>query len=111
MPERWSVDWPDFVGLVRAFRSQSLEQGFLVHQLHEWGCPIGLGTLYAAMADALIALSLGGNAPEQISFRPFNRNPEEAHSLGKLVGPDIDVSALVTNARLQTWTMRPSFRA
>ena len=80
------------------------------------------------MADALIALSLGGDAPEQISFRPFNRNPEEAHSLGyafldisegrandeaagKLVRPDLDVSALVTHARLQTWTMRPAFRA
>ena len=44
-------------------RSQSLEQGFLVHQLHEWGCPIGLGTFYAAMADALIALSLARRCP------------------------------------------------
>ena len=127
MPERWSMEWADFIALVRRFRDRSLEQGYLVHQLHEWGCTVGLGSLYAAMAEAFIGLARGAK-PGAVSFRPFNRNPEEAHGLGyafldiseglagdeaagKLVRPDLDTGALVTNARLQTWTMRPARRS
>jgi len=127
MPERWSVEWAAFIALVRRFRDRSLEQGYLVHQLHEWGCAVGLGSFYAAMAETFISLARGAR-PEVISFRPFNRNPEEAHGLGyafldiseglardeaagKLVRPDLDTAALVMNARLQTWTMRPARRS
>ena len=127
MPERWSIDWAAFIELVRHFHSRSLAQGYLVHQLHEWGCAVGLGSLYRAMAETYLGLTRGVK-PDMVPFRPFNRNPEEAHGLGyafldisegragdesegRLVKPDLDMAALVLHARLQTWTMRPAQRS
>jgi hypothetical protein len=127
LPEQWSVNWTAFIELVRRFRSRSLEQGHLQHQLHEWGCQVGLGSFYRAMAEAFLSL-IRGVVPETVSFRPFNRNPEEAHSLGyayldisegragnecagRLVRPDLETGALCAHARLQTWTMRPARRS
>jgi len=124
MPEKWHVRWDEFVLLARHFFEASLTQGYLVHQLHAWGVPVGIGSFYRALADAYLQI-MRGSSPATVSFVPFNRYPEEALALGhrfldiaegcgnneaagRLVSPTLDTGSLCRLARPQTWTLKPA---
>lgn len=117
VPEVWHVSRDTFQKLVADFCAFVETHPHLPHNLGEVGERVGLGTLYRAFAEMYLTLANEGVLPESITLPRYPRLPAIAQSIGyayldisdnDIVAPDLPLYNIITDAKLQSWTLKPA---
>jgi len=84
------------------------------------GGRVGLGSLYRALAEAVVVICQDGRPPESVQLRTFDRQPRVGSAIGRryteaaecrLVEPNVNINNLYRMGKLQCWTLAPSWSA
>ena len=114
------VNWGAVLDAASALLSFASAKGHLPANLQVAGSTAGLGSVYHLLARSYLSVCKDGTAPETLDLWRFDRQPRIGVSIGKqyadlaesqLVPPNLDVSSLYRQGKLQTWTLAPCWQA
>jgi hypothetical protein len=115
------VGWPIVLDLASALLAAAKQAGHLPANLDvRGGGRAGLGSVYHLLARSYLPICQEGKAPESLDLWRFDRQPRIGIEIGQqyadlaesqLVPPDLDVSSLYRQGKLQSWTLAPCWYA
>lgn len=119
--EPGQIGWQVLLGLAKALLWIAKETGHLPANLSlPGGSRTGLGSVYYLLAQAYLAIVQEGQPPISLDLWRFDRQPRQGIAIGQqfavlaesqLVKPNLDVSSLYRQGKLQSWTLAPAWYA